>query len=171
MAFLNTSVNGDNIKQEKKEHNKNNVQMSRGEHTHQGQVYHKEIQIVDHVQPDIIEGTQTQNKIKIYKTERSLIIYVFKFNIISAIPSHSTSTDISKLLISTYTAKGISVIQLTQFTSKIYTHDNEPRGLIMCENVCACVNQTTSNKLQSVFLLYVSHQMALQGSSQIGLKY
>jgi len=27
-----------------------------GEHTRQGQVYHKEIQIVDHVQPDIING-------------------------------------------------------------------------------------------------------------------
>lgn len=88
MAFLNTSVNGDNIKQEKKEHNKNNVQMSRGEHTHQGQVYHKEIQIVDHVQPVIIESIQPQNNIRIYKIERSLIISVYKVNIISTIPPH-----------------------------------------------------------------------------------
>lgn len=82
-----TSVNDEYNKKEKKEQ-KNKEHISRGEHTLQGQVYRKEIQIVDHVQPDIIEGTQTQNKIKIYKTDRSLIIYVFKFNIISAIPSH-----------------------------------------------------------------------------------
>ena len=64
------------------------MHISRGEHTLQGQVYRKEIQIVDHVQPVIIESIQPQNNIRIYKIERSLIISVYKVNIISTIPPH-----------------------------------------------------------------------------------
>lgn len=82
-----TSVNDEYNKKEKKEQ-KNKEHISRGEHTLQGQVYRKEIQIVDHVQPVIIESIQPQNNIRIYKIERSLIISVYKVNIISTIPPH-----------------------------------------------------------------------------------
>lgn len=82
-----TRVNDEYNKKEKKEQ-KNKEHISRGEHTLQGQVYRKEIQIVDHVQPVIIESIQPQNNIRIYKIERSLIISVYKVNIISTIPPH-----------------------------------------------------------------------------------
>jgi len=98
--------------------------MSRDEHTHQGQVYHREIQIVDHVQPDIINGVETQNNIHVCKMmKKSFIISVLKFNITSTTQHHSTSTNILKLLINTYIARGIAIIHLTHLISKVYIHD------------------------------------------------
>jgi len=141
--------------------------MSWVEHTLQGQVYHKEIQIVDHVQPDIINSIESQNNIQIYKMKRSLIISVFKFNIASTIQHHSTSINILKLLISTNMARGIAITHLTHLISKVYTHDTQN---LICENVCACIKQT-SKILQLVFLLYIILQMALQGSSLVDQKY
>lgn len=100
--------------------------MSRGEHTLQGQVYHKEIQILDHVQPDIINRVETQNNKQTRKMmKKSLTISVFKFNITSTTQHHSTSTNILKLLINTYIARGIAIIHLTHLTSKVYIHDTQ----------------------------------------------
>lgn len=98
--------------------------MSRGEHTLQGQVYHKEIQILDHVQPDIINRVETQNNKQTRKMMKTpLTISVFKFNITSTTQHHSTSTNILKLLINTYMARGIAIIHL--ITSKVYIHDTQ----------------------------------------------
>lgn len=132
--------------------------MWRGEHTLQGQVYHKEIQILDHVQPDIINRVETQNNKQTRKMmKKSLTISVFKFNITSTTQHHSTSTNILKLLINTYMARGIAIIHL--ITSKVYIHDTQS-----LHNMWECVCMCKANKIyrmQLVFLLYISLQMAL----------